>query len=105
MSDGPVGSGSQLVCEEEGGPRGAGWSHEGREAGFGSEAFLWGWARQEVQFTAPCGLQRGTGGHAGMGGAGAEPGGLLRNWGPDSRQGVAIVMPGREDGNVTHFLG
>lgn len=41
----------------------------------------------------------------GWGGAGAEPGGLLRNWGPDSRQGVAIVMPGREDGNVTHFLG
>lgn len=105
MSDGPVGSGSQLVCEEEGGPRGAGWSHEGREAGFGSEAFLWGWARQEVQFTAPCGLQRGAGGHAGMGGAGAEPGGPLRSWGPDSRQGVAIVMPGREDGNVTHFLG
>lgn len=87
MSDGPVGSGSQLVCEEEGGPRGAGWSHEGREAGFGSEAFLWGWARQEVQFTAPCGLQRGAGGHAGMGGQGQSLGG---------HSGVGDQTPGRE---------
>lgn len=87
MSDGPVGSGSQLVCEEEGGPRGAGWSHEGREAGFGSEAFLWGWARQEVQFTAPCGLQRGAGGHAGMGGQGQSLGGY---------SGIGDQTPGRE---------